>query len=271
MLLAVASVVWLAIAHAEDCLTRPTLADVDRQLNAAEKAYVALDVVVFANSAAEASLLLPCIGETITPAMAANFHRMEGLRLFGAGDEAAALDSLRAARVLDPRYRFPDDVLPPHHALREQYDALQMADAATWRPPRPLHGSLAFDGVPSQLRPVGRATLFQRLDASGVPATTVYLYPGQPTPRYPAVHRARNRLLAGGIGATLVSGTFYALAWSSRVAFDDEDNVGATLHGLEALQTQTQVFSGLAVGFLVLGAAGGTSAFLVSEQWDPHP
>ena len=260
---------WLPRAHAEEGLTRPPLDALEAQLEAAEHAYAALDVVVFTNSLDEAALLLPCVNQPMTPAVAAHFHRMEGLRLFGAGDEDAALDALRAARVLDPRYRFPEDVLPSDHALRKQYDALGVADTSTWRPPRPTHGTLAFDGLPSRLRATDRATVFQELDESGLPATTEYLYPGQPTPHYAAVPRTRNRLLAGSVGAALIAGTFYTLAWTSRAAFDDPDNTGMTLDGLESLRTQTQVFSGLSVGFLVVGVAGGTSALLVHERWDP--
>ncbi|MFZ5479316.1 MAG: hypothetical protein ACOZNI_21300 [Myxococcota bacterium] len=254
-----------ASASAADCLALTHAADLAARLDAAEAAYVATEEEAFERALQEAALFLPCTAEPIPPELAARYHRFEGLRLFAAGDTAAATAALRAARVLDPRYRFPDEILPPNHTLRRAYDGLELAEGATRRAIPPRGGAaLYFDGVKSLDRPEERASVLQIVGDDGQAVTTRYLYPGQPLPPYEKVPQARNRLLAGSAVAVVAASVTYGLAWRAHDRFYDED-AELSRGRLEGLQQETVVFTVASGALFTVGLGGGVAAFLVRE------
>src|SRR5262245_50664614 len=106
---------WWGVASAA-CPTPIDVAGLDADLKRAEEAFANLDATGFDRALDEAALGVGCLSGTITPAVAARFHRLQGLRFFAARDAAHALASFTASRSLDSAWAWPADLLPPGHA-----------------------------------------------------------------------------------------------------------------------------------------------------------
>jgi hypothetical protein len=246
------------------CLTASRTDELVERLTVAETAYADLDADQFGRALDDATLLLPCLAEVPSPALAARVHRLTGLRHYAAGENELALASMSAARVLDPTYRFPDETLPADHALRVAYEALPAEEGDAVRPPQPIEGLFVFDGVEQPRRPVDRSTLFQLVEEGGTVETTRMLDPGEDLPAYRARPRARNRLLVGSAVFLGASAAFYGLGWVARNEFDDRSS-DLTESDLESLQAQTQTYSALSAVSLGMSATGVVLAFTVAD------
>ncbi len=86
----------------------PTSADVLAELDKAEQSYADLEVEQFFAALDEMQLMLTCLSDEVTPAFAARVHRLTAIRRFTDGDEAGATESLRAAKRLQPDFRFSE-------------------------------------------------------------------------------------------------------------------------------------------------------------------
>jgi hypothetical protein len=245
------------------CLTSSDTNQLTERLADAEVAYAALDAEAFEQALDDAALLVPCLSDVPPREVAARMHRLDGLRLFAAGDNEGALASMQAARTLEPGYRFPDETLPADHALRVAYEALPTDEGDAVRPPQPIDGAFVFDGVAQPWRPLDRATLFQLVDGGAV-ATTRMLAPEEELPAYRARPRARNRLLVGSGILLGLSGVFYGLAWSANDQFWSADS-GATISDYESLQAQSRTYTALSATSLGLGVGGIALAFTVAD------
>jgi len=264
--------VLLDTALAADCPSSSQVADLTSKLDSAEKAYASLEVEQFTLSLDEAALMLPCLGDPVTPALGARYHRTIGLRLFIERDRERASQAFAAARAIDPTYEFPDSLIPTGHAVRAIYGILDASNPQMQRVADPVVGHLTFDGTASNQRPSAWPTIAQILDASGVPITTAYLFPADPMPAYDAVplpaplagigeRRPLNPkplLFVGGGVAAVASGVLYALAASSAQTFD-QYHEDWTLGDLETQRgrTNTLVIASIGSGVLAVGAATG--------------
>ncbi|MBM4369249.1 MAG: hypothetical protein FJ102_23760 [Deltaproteobacteria bacterium] len=244
------------------CATTYAPAEIESRLAAAEAAYVALDVDAFRAAAEEARLLLPCLAGALAPSVAARVHRVEGLRLYAGGDEAGARLSLLAARIADPSYRFPDELLDPAHALRVAYEAMPGVEGKLSPVPSPRHGTLVLDGLESRQRPGDHATVFQVLDEARAPLSTTYLRPGDPLPDYARRPPSQVPLLVGAGVAVLGAGVLYGLAWSAHDAALDPADTTLDAAGLDALQAQALAFTVASGGALALGVGLGVGGVL---------
>ena len=255
-----AALSWAQLAHAA-CLTNSSGAELDERLLAAEAAYADLDPQAFGRALDDASLLLPCLSDVLSPAMSAQYHRLRGLRYYATGEQESALHALQAARTLEPGYVFPDELLPPDHALRRTFETLPTTESRTERPPQPAAADLVFDGVPGPRRPVERATLVQLVDPDGAVSQTAWVPPDAELPTYRARPRARNRLLAVSSTLLVASAGLYGAAWTTHAPFDDPavDDIAV----LESIQARSRTLSALSGAALVLGASGGVIAFTV--------
>ncbi len=262
---------WLVgVAQGADCPVSATPADIDAQLVAAEKAFTDLDPNGFVIATDHLVLLQPCLDSLVSPALAARWHRVIALKLYGQKDEAGAGAAMRAAHALEPAYVWSDDLLPPG-PLRALYESAPTS-VADHRVPEPRDGALAFDGTVGFLRPSDRASVVQLLDDAGKATATSWLLPTAPLPAYVAVPRVRNRLLIGaGVAATGALAT-YAGSWAARSSFNtwtpdpaEADPTSSQQH-LGALRGRA---NGLAAGAIVLGVAAGggvVGAVLVGER-----
>jgi len=168
---------------------------------------------------------------------------------------------MKAARVLDPSYAFPDDLLPPDHALRRAYESLDTAEGRTERPPQPRDESFAFDGTRTPRRPIDRATLVQLVDPTGKVEETAWIAPSASLPPYEARPRTRNRLLVGSAALFAASAGLYGWAWTTHAPFADPSV--SDLAVLDALQTKSQALTAASGVALALGAGGVALAFTV--------
>ena len=93
--------VWLTVADARaaDCPKPVAPADWGAHLDAAERAFSSLDEVSFDRTMEEAGLDLACLSAPLSPAQAARYHRLVGLRLYVRDDEASASLAFAAARA----------------------------------------------------------------------------------------------------------------------------------------------------------------------------
>jgi hypothetical protein len=255
----------LALAAATEPVDCPHAVDAESmlaKLEQAETAYADLEVALFAANVNGATLDVPCMSEAATPEVAARLHRLLGLRSY-ADNPDASMESLAAARVLDPSYRFPDAMLPEGHALRNAFEALPV-EGPTTRVPEPRHATLLMDGIASRGRPVGRATWVQLRAMDGTIAASNYIFPEQPLPTYRAIPRTRNSLIAATAGAAVASASLYGLAWATRATFDDTAS-GATRQDVER---QRSTINGLLIasGALAAAGAGGMVGIMVVGQ-----
>lgn len=194
---------------------------VDSALSAAEKAYAGLDEDGFFAAASQASTLLGCVSEPISPTLAARFHRVQGIAAFARKDRETAVLDFGAARAADPDYTFPETLVPPGNKMLQDYVALDLSLVTRTRVPAPATGALTFDGRTSLERPELVPTIAQFLDSDGRPTLTIWLRPNDPmpvyTPRTTQKKSGKGRTLAGvglqvaGVGlAAWGSNAFYA-------------------------------------------------------------
>ena len=160
-----------------------------------------------------------------------------------------------------------------------------MDKGGTVRVAEPLQGRLLFDGVTSSLRPVAFPTVYQRMDAEGAMLETVYLWPGDALPPYPAsdtplssgpeggsvkqpnlvgaVRAGPNKGLLAGAGVTVVaSGALYGTAFLMHSRYYDLQTDVSRLDSLRRKNNSLVVASGAA---LAAAVGLGTSALLTGH------
>ncbi len=151
------------------CAFQTSSDELSRQLDAAESAYESADVEGFTGAMDEASMALPCLTDTLTPFLAARLHRIQGVRMFGEGNNVHAREALRAARRVDPDALLSTDLVPEGHPIREMFATAAKADLATEAVPVPATGTVLLDGLGDVGRPVAQAVIVQLTDAAGKP------------------------------------------------------------------------------------------------------
>lgn len=90
-----------APALAADCSESFSSSAIDEQLDEAMLAFASLDETGFLTAATRSAVMLPCVDATMTPSLAAAYHKVHSVRFFVSGQEQEALDSLRAAIGVD--------------------------------------------------------------------------------------------------------------------------------------------------------------------------
>ncbi len=230
------------------------------------EASVGRDAVRFGAAAERIASDLPCIEDRIDSGLAARIHRVQGLQAFVAGSGQAAVIAFAASRRLEPGYRFPASVFPGAHPVPGLWER---AAEQSWevRPVSVPAGSLLFfDGVVSDERPSSAPTILQHRDASGVIATTAYLWPDDDLPALapmvaarrdwgpeehrivvPHQRRAHVPLVVGaGLSALAALGS-YALAYNIAVDYRDNPHSDAELEQLRS-RANTLVYASAGLG-----------------------
>ena len=253
------------LVWASDCPLRYNSADLVEKLDEAQAAFARLDAATFTTAMEASSLLMPCLDEPVSQELAARFHRAEGLRLYAAGNQAKALSSLRAAKVIEPDYAFPEGLFPQGYALLAEYKELDASQPVSVKTPLPKVGTFQFDGLQTRHRPADRPTLFQHLTSDGATIKTEVVLSGMPLPQYAINPRLRNHLLAASVAVAVVAGGMYGYGWKSRAEFFAQDP-HATRADLEQAQARTNLVFGLAGGLSAVSAAGVLGVVLVGER-----
>lgn len=162
-------------------ITRAT--DLQRALNEAQAAYAALDIRAFEQARASAADTLSCLGEAISPPLAAAAHRAEAISAFVGDDTQRARSAFRSSLVLQPAYRMPEDVLPPGSPLHSLYEEARALGPGLDEPAGLVAGiTLLVDGADASSVPSERPTILQIVAPDGQIQGTWYLRVGDPFP-----------------------------------------------------------------------------------------
>ena len=159
----------VAPAWAGDCPA--TVAGIEALDAQVEAAFSALDAGGLSAAAVRLEDALSCLAEPIPSALAAETHRAFAFAAYIRGDKISAAEALYAARMLEPGYEIPADLLPPTHPLR----ALNAAAPPVGTPAVPLSGSWLVDGMRATSAPADRPAVLQRLNPAGGVAATLHL------------------------------------------------------------------------------------------------
>jgi len=235
------------------------------ELALAEQAWTALDAAAFEDHLADALVRLVCVDAVVTPADVGRLHRLQGLRAFAAGDDAAASAAFAAARAAAPDLDLRG-LVREGHTLRDLWAAAPRPADAVVLPPGD-RVKLWVDGALATERPAARPWLLQVTDrdavaltewvASGPPLGTWPIRPGwRPPDATPPRGRGAGRALLG-VGVALLGGSAALLGgavatradfWEPHPEWDRAD--------LDRAQRTT---NGLTVAAAVVGAVGATS------------
>ena len=258
-------------AHAGDCPDdvhpEATLIQVNKLLDAAE-GVIDVDAPKKLNQRmGPVRLEVGCLAEVLTPELSAKIHRLRAIQADPLGmalQKPEVLGALSAARVLEPSFDLTT-LLPPEHGLVAAYSILSGTAPETEKLVKPQAGALAFDGTISQHRPIHMATLYQRLDDTGVVVETAWLAPQTPLPAYPERQTKRIGLwvASGGFAATGVA--LLGGAMASEARFNDPDN-GLNLDELDGLRGKTNALFFTGMGLTVLAGGSATTAVIVGAQ-----
>ena len=256
-----------ASAAEPECVDRMSRGEVGTAFERAERMFLDLDDAGFRDRFNElAGIVLPCTGDLVPPPLAARYHRLMAIHLYGLGARDGAVASIRAARWAAEGDALPADLLAPTHELA-QAAAADPDPPKTQRVPEPRAGSIAFDGLNGRDRPVGVPTLVQVFDESGQAVVTDYIGPRDPLPEYRAVPRRRNLLVGVGVGAgagavAAFAGSFVARENMYTLAADPA--VGR--EPLDQALNRTNLLATLGGVGLAVSVGAGTAAFLVGSR-----
>ena len=185
------------------CLTPISADTLTFDLNAAETAWN-VDELAVRRATDDLDRALPCVGEVLSPDLAARIHRALGLRAW-LDRKAPGVTPARlwfaAARRIDPDYRFPTTMVADDDPEQREYVAVIVSDVQTEALRTPKGRSAWVDGSQSDLRPVDWPTIYQLVDSDERPVLTALLRPGESTPgTEEAGARAPRRHLGSWIG-----------------------------------------------------------------------
>lgn len=261
------------------CAEPSSAADLQRHLDEAESALGAVDTEQFKAQVLQAETALVCIDELLPTYQIADFHRVYGLRAVGARDDIAER-AFAAARRLEPRYRFPETLVPSGSPILDAYERAPLDGRTTERVPPPADGMLFFDGAESLDRPTSWPTLVQHRASDGSAAFTAYLRPGEPLPTYEAIprppdtHEPAARGLAAhpdavpfviaGSATGLATAIVYGIALQQQGRYKDATNNPVPDSELPALRSRTNAL--VAVSGLTFAATVGAGV-AVAIKW----
>lgn len=180
-----AGLLWTEVARAA-CPVPSSTADIVSALDDAKIAYGNLDIDAFRVAMGRVHQGLPCLNEEATRHLAAELHRFEGLLGFLDRDADRSRSAFARSRSIEPNYRFPSSLVPEGNPVIKEYLSREPGKDGVVRVADPLSGRILFDGATTPMRPVGEPSLFQRMDAEGSVLETVYLWPADALPAYPA-------------------------------------------------------------------------------------
>ncbi len=138
-----------------------------------------------------------CAGELLSSGTVAATHRSEAVFHHRLNDQAGALLSLQAARLVASDEPLPAVVLEVEAGLSLLYASAERAPAVDPQTLHPVINSTAYvDGVASSLRPMSLPSVVQVADARGAVYWSALLDPQQELPDdFPAVPETASRLI----------------------------------------------------------------------------
>lgn len=274
-----AGVLLLAVvrtAEAAPCGVPSSRASLAMDLRRAELAYANLDAATFEKASSAVGEALPCLGEPIDPALAANIHRVFGLRAWLAEDADLTRLSFAAARRADPDYAFPDSLIGAEDPERGEYVHVPLGAVRTEHVRAPKRGELRFDGTSTLDRPTTIPTIIQIVDEHGGPRQTAYLLPAAPMPG--GEPRRSPAPLLAGLGSLALLGAGAGIYFYNLDFRDDLITCGDACDNYRSFPTfdegkqaddESYTGAGIGIGLMVAGGVGlGTAGVLgIAGSW----
>ena len=138
------------------CPEPSTRAAVALPVTEALQGFADMDGERFEGARDRATAALACLGEPLSSPEAAAFHGLMALDAFLQQNDAAAVNSFRAAQAADSWYALPPDTVPEAHPIRVQF---QVAESLTGSVPTALPDlspdTINVDGTPATTAPTG--------------------------------------------------------------------------------------------------------------------
>jgi hypothetical protein len=258
------------------CSKKTSLKDLTLASKAGEKAFSDMELdVLLTHSSRMRDDLLPCLGEKITPQVAAAFHRMMALQAFAMRKKDRAVSEFHAARKLSPGYEIPLDVAHKNHPLRKLYEkALMAQDGKLEVVYPPKGGYITVGGVKNAPRPNLTPVIIQVFLANEVLKETRYLQPGETLPVWgvdpnsigkniilqPSVFSKPKTWYYTAAVLGLVAGGFYIAAMGQKGKFQDtsQKDTPASDKKLEDYQDNANTLGTVSIvsGGFALASAG---------------
>lgn len=257
---ALLTLVVFALPATATCARPVSLDEWRTGASAVEAAWARLDLEGFRAATDASALVLPCLGEAITPDDAARAHRIQGLRANLLEDDERSARAFLAARRVDPSWRFPD-WLPEQHALRLLYGRLPLEGLVQSPLPRPRSGSLLIDGTPARFRADGVPAVVQWLNSDGSVGWSSYMQHDEATVGYPvkpSLAPVAWSLTGLAAASLLASGTSLAISAAAREEYDDLATPPESLDQLRET-TNTGFWVSVGTGAGAVGAAVAAS------------
>lgn len=240
--------------------------------------------------------VLPCISGPIKPTEAAAFHRLMAFEAITQYNAARVRAEFHAARMLDPGYRFPDE-MAEGELIRLYEESLEAPDGELERVYPPENGWITVGGVRNAPRPKKTPTIVQVFDASGTILETRYFQPGEELPMWgrnplgitaqelgigESVFKKPKVWYIAGAATSIAAGVLYGFAiYNKQQALDPSVIYTAeNSEKLDAYREQSKTFGvlslvtgglavglgGVGIGFQLTFGAGETSAHIVGQQ-----
>jgi len=257
-LISVAVALLYAPGAVAGCAIQVSAGELDDKLDGALERLADLDIEAFKTESDAIQGIVPCVSEDLNPPLIATLHRVYGLRAFGESTGEAAI-AFAAARLLEPQYTFPDELVQEGNPVLEEYASIDISERRTVLVPEPTEGSLRFDGNATLERSADWPSVVQIYDASQMLAETRYLLPGDRLPSYPGASKFDTKKLrlpllgvAGVTGVTSIALT--AVSGVREKTYKDPNALPEKELGDYRSTTNSIAFAGAASGVLALGS-----------------
>lgn len=262
--------------------------EVAAAIDEAYELYRQLEIDEFREQVGVARARIECLETFLSRHHAAEFHRVEGVRLFVDRNSPEAQKHFAAARALEPNFSFPTDLVPEGNPLLDDYNALEPTPGSFEQVPRPKVGSIKLDGSSTLNRGLERPVTFQLADGAGKVVLSKVLGASDAPPAYdaedaggdakegkaPKAPRERSAkkgpnvpLLAVAGVAVLAAGGLYGGAFASRGKWQ---NVAPNSNEIDKVNGARGLTNGLVVGSWIAGGVAvgvGTTAFVVNGRF----
>lgn len=260
---------------------------VSAAIDEALEQYRQLEIDRFRAQVDVAKAHIGCLETFLSRHLAAEYHRAQGIRLFVDRNSSDAQKHFAAARVLEPSFTFPTDLVPEGNPLLDDYRALEPQPASFDELARPAVGTIKLDGSTTRKRGAGRPVIFQLADGSGKVVLSEALAPEQAPSAYdvegegvattdgggkPKREKGARKgpnvplLIVAGTAA-VAAGALYGGAFATR---SNWQGVPANSGDTDKVDAARGLTNGLVVGSWIAGgiAVGtGTTAFVVNGRF----
>ena len=265
--------------------------EVGAAIDEAYELYRELEIDKFREQVDVARKHIECLDTFLSRHHGAEFHRVEGVRLFVDRNSPEAQKHFAAARALEPNYSFPTDLVPEGNPLLDDYQALEPIAGSFETVARPRAGSIKLDGSSTLNRGLERPVTFQLADASGKVVLSKVLAAADAPPAYDAEESASTGgsekapktpkeprekgakkgpsvpLLVVAGAAAVAAGGLYGGAFVSRGQWQ---GVAPNSGQVDKVNAARGLTNGLVVGSWIAGGVAvgmGTTAFVVNGRF----